>query len=152
MALEIEGRVIQKFPEMSGTSQSTGKTWRKQQFLIETNEQYPKKVIFQVWNDNVELLKDISVGQIVRVYFRVESREYNERWYTDLTAWRIMKFVDANPSAATTQTTTQTSNTPPSEEKVFETLEENDPFTENTPTSTTDEDLSNNEEGDDLPF
>ncbi len=149
MALEIEGRVIKIFPEASGTSQSSGNTWRKQEFVIETSEQYPKKVIFQVWNNNVDLLKDISVGQVVRVFFRAESREYNDRWYTNLTAWRIMKFVDANGRDETTQTT-QNSTTPPSEEKIYNTLEENDPFNEDT--SSSNEDISNNDEGDDLPF
>jgi hypothetical protein len=48
MALEIEGKVILVLPEQSGTSQA-GKTWRKQSFVIETEEQYPKKVIFNVF-------------------------------------------------------------------------------------------------------
>lgn len=33
----------------------------------------------------------MRVGERIRISFRVESREYNERWYTDLTAWRIVK-------------------------------------------------------------
>ena len=91
MALELEGKVFQILPEQSGTSQKTGNNWRKQEFVIETEEQYPKKAVFNTWNDSVDAVKELKVGEKVRVYFRVQSREYNERWYTDLTAWRIVK-------------------------------------------------------------
>ncbi len=91
MALEIEGKVFQMLPELTGTSQASGKTWRKQSFVIETEEQYPKKAVFNAWNDTVDAIKSLNIGEKIRINFRIESREYNERWYTDLTAWRIVK-------------------------------------------------------------
>ena len=41
--MEITGKLIMKLDLQSGMSQ-TGKQWQKQQFVIETVEQYPKKV------------------------------------------------------------------------------------------------------------
>lgn len=91
MALELEGKVVLLLAELSGTGASSGKAWRKQSFVLETEEQYPKKVVFDAWNDTVDAIKQLNVGEKLKVHFRAESREYNEKWYTNLTAWRITK-------------------------------------------------------------
>jgi Domain of unknown function (DUF3127) len=91
MALELEGKVVVLLAEQSGTGASSGKAWRKQSFVLETEEQYPKKVVFDAWNDTVDAIKQLQVGEKLKVHFRAESREYNEKWYTNLTAWRITK-------------------------------------------------------------
>lgn len=81
--MEIKGRVIQVLPEERGQGQRG--EWRKQTFILEYGDQYPKLVAFQAWGD-----KQIpNVGEDVTVQFDVESREYNGRWYTSATAWRI---------------------------------------------------------------
>ncbi len=93
MALEIEGRIFNILPEESGLN-AAGNTWKKQVFVINTNEEFPRKIAFTVWNNNVDALKSLKTGDKVKVYFRVESREYQGRWYTDATAWRIVKIVE----------------------------------------------------------
>jgi hypothetical protein len=87
MALEIEGKLIQIFPEQTGTGKNGA--WTKQEFLIETKDQYPRKILFNVWNDKAASLKKLSEGAAIKVSFNAESREYNGRWYTDLRAWKI---------------------------------------------------------------
>lgn len=82
--LEVKGRVFQIIDPITG--ESAKGPWKKQEFVIETMDQYPKKVSFQVWNDKVKLPK---VDDIVIVSFNPESNEYNGNWYTNLTAWRI---------------------------------------------------------------
>lgn len=84
--LEISGKIIQIDEPIVGKS-SKGE-WKKQQFIVETEEQYPKKICFINWNDKVKL-SDIKPGQEAHVHFDAESREYNGRWYTDLKVWRI---------------------------------------------------------------
>jgi hypothetical protein len=88
MALELSGKLIKKLPEVTGTGK-TGTNWIKQDFVIETQDQYPKKVCMNVWGDKTQDLAAVSEGEIVKVQFNVESREYNERWYTDIRAYRI---------------------------------------------------------------
>jgi len=139
MALEIEGKVIQIIPEQSGTSQA-GKTWRKQSFVIETEEQYPKKVVFNAWSDNVDSVKQLIVGSKVKINFRAESREFNERWYTDLTAWKITKVIEQNLTGGNTS---QTNATPP-DETIYD---EN-----NSSSPANDVDIKANSDDDDLPF
>lgn len=88
MSLEVKGQLQQILPIQSGTSKA-GKEWSKQEFVIETEEQFPKKVCFTLFGDKVSLLNGISVGDQVEVSFNVESREFSGRWYHNINAWRI---------------------------------------------------------------
>lgn len=87
MPLELTGRLIKILPEQSG--QGKKGTWVKQDFIIETIEQFPKQVCLSAWGDKAGALKTIGTGSQVKVSFFAESREYNGRWYTDLKVWRI---------------------------------------------------------------
>ena len=57
--------------------------------VIETNEQYPKKIAITCWGDKVDEIQQLTPGTMVKVAINIESREYNERWYTDIKAWKI---------------------------------------------------------------
>ncbi|MDR6561794.1 MULTISPECIES: DUF3127 domain-containing protein [unclassified Arcicella] len=98
MALEFEGSLIKVLPEVSG--QGKNGAWVKQDFVLETEEQYPKKACFTAWGDKSADLKTFSLGDKLKVTFSVESREYNERWYTDLRAYRIDLASDAPSQSA----------------------------------------------------
>ncbi|MDR0296354.1 MAG: DUF3127 domain-containing protein [Prevotellaceae bacterium] len=89
MALEITGKLVKTLPVQSGTN-ARG-TWSKQEFILETMEQYPRKVCISAWSERVNELSAFLAGDILKVSFSIESREYNERWYTDVRAWRIEK-------------------------------------------------------------
>ncbi len=91
------GRVIADLGEQSGTS-AAGKMWRKRTFVIETQDAYPQKMAFLMFNDRIDQYP-VRPGDFVRVSFEVNSREYQGRWYTDLRAWRIEP-ADAAPAAA----------------------------------------------------
>ncbi len=87
MAIEITGKVMQVMQPVTG--ESAKGSWKKQEFIIETIDQYPKKVVFNVWGDKTSLLQNLNPGTEVKVSFNPESREYNGRWFTELRAWRI---------------------------------------------------------------
>ena len=88
MALELVGKLIKVLPEVSGQSQKG--PWSKQEFVIETlDASYPKKVCLTAWGDKVADLKQFATGDTLKATFSAESREYNERWYTELRAFRI---------------------------------------------------------------
>lgn len=87
MTLEFEGSLVKVLPEVTG--QGKNGAWVKQDFVLETEDQYPKKACFTAWGDKAADLKTFSLGEKLRISFSVESREYNERWYTDLKAYRI---------------------------------------------------------------
>lgn len=94
--MEITGKLIQKLPVQSGVS-STGNNWSKAEFVIETIEQYPRKVCANLWGERAKALDQFQLGSLITVSFDLESREYNGRWYTDVKAWKVEA---ATPAAA----------------------------------------------------
>ena len=97
--MELRGKIIQILPEQSGVAKS-GNPWRVQPYVLETLDQYPRKVYFEVFGD--ERIKNINVktGDEVVVSFDIESREFNGRWYTVVRAWRVVSadLADKAPS------------------------------------------------------
>ena len=86
--MEISGVVVNLLPQQSG--QGKNGNWKKQEFILETPGQYPKKVCLSLWGEKVDEIK-ISVGDKITASVNIESREYNNRWYTEVRAWKIQK-------------------------------------------------------------
>ena len=84
--MDISGKIIQLLPVQTG--QGKNGTWKKQEFILETGDTYPKKICIAVWGDKIDM-GSFKTGDMVDVSFDVESREYNGRWYTDVKAWKI---------------------------------------------------------------
>ncbi len=76
------------------SGQSANGGWRKQEYVLETAGQYPKKVCFMAWGDKIDQF-NIKQGETVEVSVDLESREYNGRWYTDVKAWKVSKDGDS---------------------------------------------------------
>ncbi|MBQ7818215.1 MAG: DUF3127 domain-containing protein [Bacteroidales bacterium] len=87
--MEIKGKIIAVLPLQSGVSQA-GKQWKKQEFVVETPDQFPRKVCMTLFGDRVDQYP-IAIGDDVVVSIDIESREYNGRWYTNVNAWKIEK-------------------------------------------------------------
>ena len=52
--MEITGKIIAVLPVQGGTSKN-GNEWKKQEYVLETHDQYPKKVCFQIFGaDRIE--------------------------------------------------------------------------------------------------
>lgn len=88
MSMELKGKVIQLLPLQSGMGKKG--PWKKQEFIVETQSQYPKKVCLSIWGDKIDQF-GIAMGDQVNVAVDLESREYNGRWYTEARAWKIEK-------------------------------------------------------------
>ncbi|MDL2290138.1 DUF3127 domain-containing protein [Paludibacteraceae bacterium OttesenSCG-928-F17] len=86
--MEITGKIIAVLPLATGEGKNG--TWRSQDYVLETFDQYPKKVCFNLFNDRIDQFK-MAIGDTVDVSFDIESREYNGRWYTTVRAWRVNK-------------------------------------------------------------
>ena len=86
--MDISGKIIAVLPIATG--QGKNGTWRSQDYVLETADQYPKKVCFNLFGDKIDQFP-IAIDDQVNVSFDVESREYNGRWYTTIRAWKIEK-------------------------------------------------------------
>lgn len=87
--MELEGKIV-AILELQKGSTAKGE-WKKQNFVIETLSDFPKKICVTVWGDKVAALASMSIGERVSLSIDLESREFNGKWYTDVKAFRIEK-------------------------------------------------------------
>ncbi|HNS29809.1 MAG TPA: DUF3127 domain-containing protein [Tenuifilaceae bacterium] len=96
--MEIIGKLFSKLPQQSGEGKN-GK-WVKQEFIVETQDQFPRKICIALWGDKVRDLDLFQMGESLKAMVNVESREFNGKWYTDVKAWRLEK-VDKSSTSPT---------------------------------------------------
>lgn len=87
--MEIQGKVIAVLPERSGISQRG--EWRSQTYVIETQEQYPKKMAFDVFGGDRIVNFGIHLGEIIDVSFDIDAHEYQGRYFNQIRAWNVTK-------------------------------------------------------------
>ncbi|MBQ3673001.1 MAG: DUF3127 domain-containing protein [Paludibacteraceae bacterium] len=106
--MEVVGKIVSVLPEQSGIGKN-GNPWKVQPYVLETVEQYPRKVHFEVFGEERIKQYPCEVDQLVTVSFDIESREFNGRWYTSIRAWKIQQGdttqAAAQPAAAQAQQT-----------------------------------------------
>jgi hypothetical protein len=99
--MQLSARLVQLLPLQTGTGRNG--QWKKQDMIVETDGQYPKKICISVWGEKINE-DQLKVGNRLKIDFDVESREYNGRWYTDVKAWKIeVEGSEANAPAASAQ-------------------------------------------------
>lgn len=86
---DITGKIIAVLPTKSGTS-ARGTQWSSQTAVIETHEQYPKRVAFDVLGDKITEF-NLQVGEEVTVSFDINAREYNGKWWNSVNAWQVVR-------------------------------------------------------------
>ncbi len=84
--MEVTGKIILALPEMSGTSRA-GNAWKKREYVLETQETYPRKIHFDFFGERADQFP-LNVGDIIKLSFDIESREYNGRWFTSIRGWK----------------------------------------------------------------
>lgn len=88
---EITGMIIAVLPTRSGTS-ARGTQWSSQTAVIETHEQYPKRVAFDVLGDKITEF-NLQVGEEVTVSIDINAREFNGKWWNSVNAWQVVRQV-----------------------------------------------------------
>jgi len=84
--MEIKGKLVKVLPAQTG--QGRNGEWKRQEFILELDGAFPRKVCISTWGDKVNV-ETLTEGTILNVSFDVESREFNGKWYTNLTAWKV---------------------------------------------------------------
>ncbi len=96
--MELTGKIIAVLPERGGISKA-GNEWKIQEFVLETMEQYPRKMMFNVFGADRLAQFNIQLGEVLTVSFDIDSREYNGRWYNDIRAWKVDRNAATAPVA-----------------------------------------------------
>lgn len=84
--MQLIAKLIQVLPQQTGMGKNG--EWKKQDIVVETDGQYPKKICVSIWGDKASE-SVLQVGNMLDISFDVESREFNGRWYTDVRAWKV---------------------------------------------------------------
>ncbi len=84
--MQLTAKLIQIIPLKTGTGKNG--EWKKQDIIVETEGQYPQKVCISIWGDKINE-SHLQTGNLLKIDFDIESREYNNRWYTDIKDWNI---------------------------------------------------------------
>lgn len=83
----FKGIISKALPEQSGTSKN-GKAWKKREYVVEYEHgQYPKSIVFQVMNDNIDKL-NIQQGMEYDLELDFEAREWNGRYFLQASCWK----------------------------------------------------------------
>ena len=85
MPFDITGTIKEIFEV-----QTFANDFKKKEFLLTTeNDKYPQNIIFGCLKDKIELLESIKAGDTVKVHFDISCREWNEKYFVNLNAWKI---------------------------------------------------------------
>lgn len=87
--MELTGKIIAVLPERGGTSARTGSEWKLGSYVLETIEQYPKKMVFEVFGSDRIAQFNIQVGETMTVSFDIDAHEYQGRWFNGIRAWKV---------------------------------------------------------------
>ena len=99
--MNFKGIITAAMPVASGTSKN-GKEWKRASYILQydnSNEQYPKSVLFDVMGDKIEQL-NIKQGVEYEVEIDFTTREYNGRTYMSASAWKATPTAQPAPAPA----------------------------------------------------
>ena len=86
MAYELTGKIKKIFDQQDFPS-----GFYKKEFVVTTEERFPQDIKLDCLKEKVEMLNGLEVGSPVKVSFDIRGREWNERFFVDLTAWKVEK-------------------------------------------------------------
>ena len=88
--LSVKGRLIKK-NEKENIESKGGKQWTKQTFVIDNGNEYNNEICFQLFGeDKIKILEPYNIDDKIEVFFNVSSKEYNNRYYHNIDAWKII--------------------------------------------------------------
>jgi len=91
--MELTGKIINILPIQSGMGKN-GNEWKKQEIIIQTEEQYPKSICITLWGNTID--NNIKQGDKIKASIDIESREYQGKWYTTVKVWKIESLSASN--------------------------------------------------------
>lgn len=92
--MDIQGRL-----KLIGQTQEISSSFRKREFVVTTEEQYPQDILIEFTQDKVNLLDSFQIGTYVKVDINLRGREWTSpqgeiRYFNTIQAWRIVPAVN----------------------------------------------------------
>ena len=86
--MELAGKVIAVLEPRGGVSKN-GNEWKVQEYVIENHDQYPRRMCFDVFGADKIQQFNIQVGEELNVFFDIDAREWQGRWFNSIRAWKV---------------------------------------------------------------
>lgn len=100
--------------EPKGGTSRNGNEWKVQEYVIETHDQYPRRMCFDVFGDDKIKQFNIQIGEELNVSFDIDAREWQGRWFNSIRAWKVER-VGAAPQVPPTEAPFPPMNTAPAD-------------------------------------
>ena len=86
MSFEITGTLVKKYE-----TETKGESFRVRDFVIKANDggQYDNFVKFQTTQDRTAIVDDLNEGDEIKVHFDLRGRQWQDKYFTNLNAWRV---------------------------------------------------------------
>jgi len=84
--MKLTAKLIQLLPLQTGTGKNG--EWKKQDIILETDGEYPKKLCVSIWGEKINE-SQLIVGNTLIMDLNIESKEFSGKWYTEIKAWKI---------------------------------------------------------------
>lgn len=98
--MEVQGKIIAILTPRSGESKrNPGETWMSQEYVVETHDQYSRKMVFTVFGQDRIQRFNIQLGQEVTVSFDIDAHDWNGRWFNDIRAYDVRQIDPASVGA-----------------------------------------------------
>ena len=99
MSFEITGTLVRKYE-----TETKGESFRIRDFVIKTeNGQYDNFVKFQTTQDRTDIIESYVEGEEIKVHFDLRGRQWQDKYFTNLNAWRVERVGSAAaPATAAT--------------------------------------------------
>jgi hypothetical protein len=87
--MQVKGKIVAIMP-----TQVVSEKFSKREFVVETPDQYPQQILFQLTQDKCTLLDTLQVGQEVDVHLNIRGRSWQNpqgetKYFNTLEAWKI---------------------------------------------------------------
>lgn len=94
MSFEITGTLVKKYE-----TETKGESFRVRDFVIKANDggQYDNFVKFQTTQDRTNIIDSHNEGDEIKVHFDLRGRQWQDKYFTNLNAWRVEAVSSAPP-------------------------------------------------------
>ncbi|MDR0895341.1 MAG: DUF3127 domain-containing protein [Prevotellaceae bacterium] len=98
--MDFTGKIIAILPKKTGVAKSSGNPWTAQEFVIEdvVSNQYPRRMCFEVYGEDRLNQFNIQMGEDLTVSFDIDARQWQDRWFNSLRAWKVERVAAAAPA------------------------------------------------------
>lgn len=95
--MELSGKIIAVLEPKGGVSK-TGNAWKVQEYVLETHDQYPRRMCFDVFGEDKINQFNIQIGEELTVSFDIDAREWQGRWFNSIRAWKVERVNAEQPT------------------------------------------------------